>query len=82
MFRLSFACAGGGAAAVDPLRAQGVARFDAQPLLGLPVSIKDAFATQGLRTTSRVVAPWASASCVRGKPSKSAISPNQVPGSA
>lgn len=40
------------AAAVDALLAQGVARFDAQPLLGLPVSIKDAFATQGLRTTS------------------------------
>lgn len=39
-------------AAIDALLVQGVARFDAQPLLGLPVSIKDAFATQGLRTTS------------------------------
>lgn len=32
------------------LRAQG--RPDSQPLLGVPLTVKDAFATQGLRTTS------------------------------
>ena len=33
------------------------------------------------RTTSSVVSPWALASCVRGRPSTSEMSPIQTPGS-